>query len=155
MNDYSHQFGNSVRNASTPAPSNDLSDSPSDGEQNRDPRSRRLIKATLRSPRFDSTSATIRDISNHGMGGKSPIELVAGEEITISAGRCTSHPATVRWYRNGNFGLFLEEPLDLKAFLFSGNTWDHSMVKEEDVDLVRTCYKPQKAYRPGFKARRD
>lgn len=122
----------------------------------REPRSRRLIKAVIESPRFGKIAATIRDLSNHGMGGKTQGQLVAGEEITISAGRSAGYPATVRWFRDGNFGLYLDDPIDLRAFLFTGDksAWDERVAAEKKPDLVRTCYKPQSAYRPGFRSRR-
>ncbi len=120
----------------------------------REVRSHRLVKATLTNARMGEETATIRNISEHGMGGRTRGELRRGEVVTISSHNGTRYDAVVCWYRGGNFGLHIAEKVDLEAFLFSGEGWERDVIKTREPDFVRTCYSPpEKIYRPGFRSR--
>ncbi len=98
--------------------------SPPPGEK-RQPRQSRLVKAALACARLGQFDATIRNVSETGIGGQAPDALHIGERITVFLPGHEPMLGTVRWVAGTRFGIETDQPVEtsqLRAAHGSGAT---------------------------------
>jgi PilZ domain len=78
-------------------------------------RQSRLLRAEIISPRAGRFSATVRNISGNGIGGKAPIELDWGERVQVELPGLMPLVGTVRWSFEGQFGIETDQTISLDA----------------------------------------
>lgn len=78
----------------------------------RQPRQSRLVKAELACPRLGKFDATIRNVSETGLGGQAPHGLNIGERMTVFLPGHDPMMGTVRWVADKRFGLETDKPVD-------------------------------------------
>lgn len=67
--------------------------------------------AGIAAPERPVSNAAIVDLSTHGCGIETELELEIGSRVLIKIAGLESWPATVRWASNGRAGLSFERPL--------------------------------------------
>ena len=95
----------------------------------REPRKCRLFKLMITGHSFPETAATIRNISEHGLGGKTKAPLQVGETVCLKVEGKGDQLARVCWVNGENFGLYVIERIDLREFNFVNDGWDEKVVK--------------------------
>lgn len=78
-------------------------------------RQSRLLKADITSKRLGKFSATVRNVSEQGLGGKAPVELDLGERVKVELPGLLPLLGTVRWTVNGQFGIETDKAVALDA----------------------------------------
>jgi hypothetical protein len=78
----------------------------------REERRSRLLPIEIGSERFARTKVVVRNVSPYGLGVRGAVELLACERLTVYLPNKVEIGATVRWVRNGTFGLALDEPIN-------------------------------------------
>lgn len=111
----------------------------------REPRTRRLLKAQLMSPRFGCASIVVRNISACGLGGNSDEVLYQGEEVAALLANIGAIDGVIIWVKGGAFGLQFRQTIDPKDALA---TQTERIVKPYEVPAF---FRPASStYRPGF-----
>lgn len=106
-------------------------------------RERRMLTVDI-TPRGRPTArATIRDISEEGMGGRCDCRLVRGETVTVLLPNGMKKEADVAWAKAEFFGLHFHSPLDAD---------DLKRVQKVTAPyVVPTLFRPSTSMkRPGF-----
>lgn len=85
-------------------------------------RQSRLTKAKLVSKRLGLVDITVQNISARGIGARGPDGLQNGDKVILRLGRLPDLPGTVRWVRNGRFGLAVETSCSLVELLAAERT---------------------------------
>mgnify|MGYP002777410608 CR=1 FL=1 len=78
-------------------------------------RQSRLLKAELLTRRLGKFTATVRNVSEQGIGGKAPHELNLGERVQITLPGLLPLVGTVRWTFEGQFGIETDKSIALDA----------------------------------------
>lgn len=78
-------------------------------------RQSRLLKAEITSKRLGKFSATVRNVSEQGLGGKSPLPLDLGERVKIELPGLLPLLGTVRWTVDCVFGIETDKAVALDA----------------------------------------
>lgn len=78
-------------------------------------RQSRLLRVEVESARLGRFSATVRNVSENGIGGKAPHELDLGERVTIMLPGLLPLTGAVRWTFNGQFGIETDKIIALDA----------------------------------------
>lgn len=78
-------------------------------------RQSRLLRADITSRRLGRFTATVRNVSDQGVGGKSPMELNLGERVQIDLPGLLPMVGTVRWTFEGQFGIETDKAIALDA----------------------------------------
>lgn len=82
---------------------------------NRRVRQARLLKADLMTKRLGRFTVTVRNVSEQGIGGKSPHELNLGERVQVTLPGLLPMLGTVRWSYEGQFGIETDKAVALDA----------------------------------------
>ncbi len=80
--------------------------------EKRRPRQSRLVKAALGCQRLGRFDVTIRNVSEHGIGGQGPYPLEIGERMTIFMPGHDPMLGTVRWVADRTFGIQTDQPIE-------------------------------------------
>jgi len=75
----------------------------------REQRISKLVTVEISNSRLGRTRVVVRNLSNHGLGIRSDVDLLPCERLTVHIGEDRSVEATVRWVGKGQFGLALDE----------------------------------------------
>jgi hypothetical protein len=78
-------------------------------------RQSRLLSAFITSRRLGRFSAKVRNVSDQGIGGKSPLELDLGERVKVELPGLLPLVGTVRWTFEGQFGIETDKAIALDA----------------------------------------
>lgn len=117
----------------------------------REPRVRKLVKIELCTECSGPHNSIVRNLSTFGIRATSPISLQPGQSVEIRKvgyGRVTG---TVRWVKDGEFGLQFDEPIDIDLFNFGSNNDQGHFVKKIDNGHVWSGFQTEvSSKRPGF-----
>ena len=75
-------------------------------------RLRRLLKARMVHPRHGEIDILVRDVSEHGVGGKCAHDVKIGEIVTIHLPASHAAQGRVAWRRGEGFGVELTGPIE-------------------------------------------
>lgn len=75
-------------------------------------RQRRLLKARMRHPRLGEIDILVRDVSEHGLGGRCESELTVGESVVIALPDCAPAVGQIAWRKGQAFGVKLDTPIN-------------------------------------------
>lgn len=78
-------------------------------------RQSRLLRADVTSHRLGRFSATVRNVSEQGIGGKAPMALNLGERVQVDLPGLLPLVGTVRWTFEGQFGIETDKAIALDA----------------------------------------
>jgi PilZ domain len=78
-------------------------------------RQSRLLRAHITSRRLGRFTATVRNVSEQGIGGKAPHELNLGERVQVDLPGLLPLVGTVRWTFEGQFGIETDKAIALDA----------------------------------------
>lgn len=121
-------------------------------------RSTRLVRIVMIHPVHGDVEATVRNISQRGLGGKIQTPVHAGEKILIRTKSGATISAEIRWVKGQHFGLLAEQ--DLKPSDFAApaelGLWTERLSKPFDSAHVYNRFRPvtNVAKRPGLVMRR-
>lgn len=82
------------------------------GDQARESRVSKLLTFEISSPRHARTKVVVRNLSPHGVGVRSEIDVIACEHLTLHLPGGQDLNAIVRWTKKGTFGLSLDERIE-------------------------------------------
>lgn len=121
----------------------------------RESRSGRIFQAVIANARIGSQRATIRNISVHGLGGRSPVNLEVGERVTVTIEGTGRIEASVRWVNGDRFGVQLDRAIDPARLMFANKPWDAAAAAAlRPADRTATPFRPvTSTWRPGFRSR--
>lgn len=88
---------------------------PSDRPDKRRVRQSRLLKAEITSRRLGQFTATVRNVSDQGLGGKADAILELGERVKVELPGLLPLLGVVRWTMNGQFGIETDKAIALDA----------------------------------------
>lgn len=81
---------------------------PNKQDLERECRVSKLLTLEISSSRHPRTKVVVRNISPHGLGARSDIDLVQCEHVTVHLPNAEDMGAIVRWVKKGTFGLALD-----------------------------------------------
>lgn len=114
-------------------------------EREREPRTRRLLRAQLMSSRVGTARIVIHNLSSCGLGGKCDEVLYKGEEVAVLLVNVGAIDAIVMWVKNRAFGLQFRQTIDPESALAAPM---ERIVKPYEVPAY---FRPEiSTYRPGF-----
>jgi hypothetical protein len=76
-------------------------------------RTARLLKASIQCPRLGIFDVVVRNISEHGIGGKTPRDFDRNEAVMVTLCGMDPVPGVVRWAWDGKFGIQTLTPIPL------------------------------------------
>ena len=118
----------------------------------REQRTSKLIVLALSTSREKHARIVVRNVSPHGLGARGEIDLLPCERVTVHLPGGRDVAATVRWARNGKFGLALDERVDppsLQTRAAASPTDLRS--RDESMEFVPMKIRPVEGGRTGFK----
>lgn len=86
---------------------------PKTRNESRRSRQSRLLRADITSRRLGRFTATVRNVSEQGIGGKGPVELNLGERVQVDLPGLDPLVGTVRWAYEGQFGIETDKAVAL------------------------------------------
>lgn len=124
-------------------------------ETDREVRSGRMFQAAVENARIGQQRVTIRNVSEHGLGGRSQVPLEPGEQLVVTLQGLGRIDATVRWSDGSRFGLRLDRPIDPSRLTFGDKDWSvASAAVLMPTDRASDRFKPvTSTWRPGFRHR--
>ncbi|MEQ1509571.1 MAG: hypothetical protein ABL909_04115 [Sphingopyxis sp.] len=78
----------------------------------RETRVSKLLSIEISSARHSRSKIVIRNLSPHGIGARSDLDVIACEHVTVHMPNDVDIGAIVRWVKNGAFGLSLDERIE-------------------------------------------
>ncbi|MEY4271028.1 MAG: hypothetical protein RLZZ58_2244 [Pseudomonadota bacterium] len=79
----------------------------------REARTSRLLKASVHCARLGTFDVVVRNISEHGIGGKTPRDFSRDEAVMVTLCGMDPVPGVVRWAWDGKFGIQTLTPIPL------------------------------------------
>lgn len=124
-------------------------------DSEREARSGRIFQVGLENARIGNLRATIRNVSQHGLGGRCGIPLEPGERLIVSIESAGRIGASVRWCDGQRFGLKLDKAIDPARLMFANKPWDAAAAAAlRPSDATATPFRPvTSTWRPGFRSR--
>jgi hypothetical protein len=122
----------------------------------REERKSRLLPIEVGSERMDRTRVVVRNLSPYGLGVRGDIQLLACERVTVYLPGGFEVGATVRWVRNGTFGLALDEAINPAVLQPKAATGPSTLKPKGESDEFQLMKVRTDTRRPGFiRSRRD
>lgn len=117
----------------------------------REPRIRKLVKIELFTDSSGPHNSIVRNLSSLGIRATSPIELQSGQSIEIKKEGYGKVSGTVRWVKDGEFGMQFDQPIDIDLFNFGSHNDQGHFIKKIDNGHVWTGFQlGVSGKRPGF-----
>ncbi|MEQ1687427.1 MAG: hypothetical protein ABL874_02515 [Sphingopyxis sp.] len=82
------------------------------GDQMRETRVSKLLTFEISSPRHPRAKIVVRNLSPHGVGVRSDLNVIACEHLTLHLPGGQDLDAIVRWTKKGTFGLSLDARIE-------------------------------------------
>ena len=120
----------------------------------RDSRSARIFRATIIVAGVGEVPAMIRNVSAHGLGGRTSSRLIAGQQVTVAISGIGKIGATVRWTDDERFGLLLDRAIDPEKIRFAQTSWEQVVQQRLSDNRQGIVPRPlSSTWRPSFRHR--
>lgn len=119
------------------------------GDNERETRVSKLLTLELSSPRHSRTKIVVRNISPHGIGARSDLDVMQCEHVTLHLPDGTDCGAIVRWVKNGTFGLSLDDRIEPGMFKSGANGVAHIVPCDAELGFQRLAHTGSSS-RSGF-----
>jgi hypothetical protein len=119
-------------------------------EDPREERRSRLLPIEIASDRIARTKVVVRNLSPYGLGVRGQVELLACERLTVYLPDNSEIGATVRWVRDGTFGLALDEPINPALLQPKATTNPLNLTHRDQNPGFIPLQISQSTQRPGF-----
>ena len=83
-----------------------------DGDNARETRVSKLVTLEVSNMRGDRSKVVVRNLSPHGIGARSEINVLQCERVTVHLPDGTDIGATIRWVGKGTFGIALDDRIE-------------------------------------------
>jgi hypothetical protein len=125
------------------------------GSREREPRSRRMLMATMYVDHGAPLSVVIGNISRHGLGARAKGKMPSvGDHVMIMVqNKGENLQGTVCWSQNDRFGVSLARAIEPQVFLGSGGSWEVACQPFEKSHVFDQFRPVTECRRPGLRVR--